>query len=152
MICAGAAGGIDPSVNIGDIVVATATVEHDYHLKFNARPLPSFNASVYHLELLRTLEPPSDAYRIHFGKIASGDEDVITRARARELREQTDALAVAWEGAGGARAAGFMKIPYLEIRGLTDVADNNSPVVFDENLKLVMPRIASLIAALRAKL
>ena len=39
-----------------------------------------------------------------------------------------------------------MGIPYLEIRGLTDVADNDAPIVFDENLKLIMPRIASLVA------
>ena len=79
----------------------------------------------------------SDSFKVHFGKVASGDEDIIERIRAQELNTLTGALAVAWEGAGGARASCFMGIPHLEIRGLTDIADNDAPIVFDENLKLI---------------
>jgi adenosylhomocysteine nucleosidase len=146
VICAGAAGGIAPSVSIGDIVIATSTVEHDYHVKFAKRPLPSFDGSPAHLQRMQRLTPLSHGFKVHFGKVASGDEDVIEHCRAQELHTLTGALAVAWEGAGGARASRFMGIPYLEIRGLTDVADNDAPIVFDENLKLIMPRIASLVA------
>jgi nucleoside phosphorylase len=89
-------------------------------------------------------------YEIHFGKIASGDEDIFERSGAEELHNHTNALAVAWEGAGGARATRFMGIPYLEIRGLTDVADNEAPVIFDENLKVIMPRIALVVASLQS--
>jgi nucleoside phosphorylase len=55
--------------------------------------------------------------------IASGDEDIVTIERAAELHTQTGAVAVAWEGAGVARACLFSQIPYLEIRGITDTAD-----------------------------
>jgi adenosylhomocysteine nucleosidase len=152
VICAGAAGGITHSVHIGDIVIATSTIEHDYNLKFAKRPLPSFDGSPTHLQQIQTLNTLADTFKIHFGKVASGDEDVIERIRARELYNLTDALAVAWEGAGGARASKFMKIPYIEIRGLTDVADNDAPIVFDENLKIIMPRIALLVAKLQTSL
>lgn len=102
------------------------------------------------IEKIKSLLPLSiNDFRIHFGIVASGDEDVIERARAEELHNLTNALAVAWEGAGGARAARFMGIPYLEIRGLTDVADSDAPIVFDENLKIIMPRIASLVVNLQ---
>ncbi|MCL4272095.1 MAG: 5'-methylthioadenosine/S-adenosylhomocysteine nucleosidase [Anaerolineales bacterium] len=150
VICAGAAGGIAHFINIGDIVVATSTVEHDYNLKFAKRPLPDFAGSSIHIEKIQSINSTlSNGFKIHFGKIASGDEDVIERPRAEELHNLTSALAVAWEGAGGARATQFMKIPYLEIRGLTDVADNEAPIIFDENLKVIMPRIASLVASLQ---
>jgi adenosylhomocysteine nucleosidase len=149
VICAGAAGGIAHSVNIGDLVIATSTVEHDYNLKFARRPLPDFAGSSLHIEKILSLGPSfPNGFKIHFGKVASGDEDVIEHSRAEELHHLTDALAVAWEGAGGARATRFMGIPYLEIRGLTDSADNDAPVIFDENLKIIMPRIASLIVNL----
>jgi adenosylhomocysteine nucleosidase len=151
VICAGAAGGIAHFINIGDIVIATATVEHDYNLKFAKRPLPDFAGSSIHIEKIHSLDSLfSNGFEIHFGKIASGDEDVIERSRAEELHDLTNALAVAWEGAGGARAARFMGIPYLEIRGLTDVADNEAPVIFDENLKVIMPRIALVVASLQS--
>jgi len=150
VICAGAAGGIAHQINIGDIVIATSTIEHDYNLKFAKRPLPDFAGSPLHIEKIKSLTTSSiNGFKIHFGKVASGDEDVIERSRAEELHNLTNALAVAWEGAGGARATRFMGIPYLEIRGLTDVADNDAPIVFDENLKIIMPRIASLVTILQ---
>ena len=150
VICAGAAGGIAHFIDIGDIVVATSTVEHDYNLKFAQRPLPDFAGSLIHIKKIQSLNPTlSNDFKIYFGKVASGDEDIIEHSRAEELHCLTSALAVAWEGAGGARATRFMGIPYLEIRGLTDVDDNEAPIVFDENLKVIMPRIAALVASLQ---
>ena len=151
VICAGAAGGIGDSVNIGDIVIATSTIEHDYQLKFAKRPLPNFEGSLFHIKQIESLNTWHHSFKIHFGGIASGDEDIVERGRAQELYGLTGALAVAWEGAGGARASRFMGIPYLEIRGLTDVADNDAPVVFDENLKVIMPRIAALVLELQTR-
>jgi adenosylhomocysteine nucleosidase len=42
VICAGAAGSLAPELSIGDVVVGTETVEHDYRLLFATRPLPRF--------------------------------------------------------------------------------------------------------------
>jgi adenosylhomocysteine nucleosidase len=44
VICAGGAGALADEVSIGDVVIATATVEHDYTNKFSQRPLPRFEA------------------------------------------------------------------------------------------------------------
>lgn len=55
------------------------------------------------------------------------------------------ALAVAWEGAGGARACVFSGLPFLEIRGITDSADHRAPVEFEQNLEKAMANIAILI-------
>jgi adenosylhomocysteine nucleosidase len=56
-----------------------------------------------------------------------------------------NALAVAWEGTGGARASAFSNVPYLEMRGATDSANHEAPVVFYVNLKIVMKNIAWLL-------
>jgi adenosylhomocysteine nucleosidase len=40
LICVGASGRLTNTVDIGDLVVATATVEHDYKERFNPEPLP----------------------------------------------------------------------------------------------------------------
>ena len=152
VICAGAAGGISRSAAVGDIVVATATIEHDYTGRFSKRPLPSFDGSLEHLRMLQSFDYSKNTFKIHFEKIASGDEDVIDPERAQELHDLTSAIAVAWEGAGGARASRFMKIPYLEIRGITDNADHDARNDFYKNLDLVMPRIASLVSVLQKNL
>src|SRR6185503_14970619 len=35
VICAGAAGALAPEVNVGDLIVVTTTIEHDYNNKFS---------------------------------------------------------------------------------------------------------------------
>src|SRR5215469_18239594 len=42
VICAGAAGSLAPDLSVGDVVVGTETVEHDYRQLFATRPLPRF--------------------------------------------------------------------------------------------------------------
>lgn len=64
-----------------------------------------------------------------------------------EIQEKTKALALAWEGAGGARAASFNNKLYLEIRGITDVADNDAPIDFKENLKQSMENVARFLCS-----
>ncbi len=82
---------------------------------------------------------------MHFGDVASGDEDIVSVDRARALRAATGAVAVAWEGAGGARACVFSQTPYLEMRGVTDQATVDAPAAFRQNLALAMRNIATVL-------
>jgi adenosylhomocysteine nucleosidase len=84
-------------------------------------------------------------FRMVFDAIASGDEDIIAADRRAALRAETGAAAVAWEGAGGARACAFLEIPWLEIRGITDSASEAAPGEFRANLALAMGNIAQMI-------
>ena len=145
VICAGAAGALAPEVEVGDLIVTTATVEHDYILKFVKRPNPQFAGDKKSIEQIRALNLADVDFKVHFGVMAGGDEDVIELVRGKELRELHNALAVAWEGVGGARACAFSEVPYLELRGATDTANHEAPVVFDTNLKIVMKNIAWLL-------
>lgn len=61
------------------------------------------------------------------------------------LHRLTGALAVAWEGAGGARACHFSGIPFVEIRGITDRADSDAASDFEANLGSAMGNVARLI-------
>jgi adenosylhomocysteine nucleosidase len=119
VICAGAAGILVNGVAVGDVVVATETVEHDIHNHFRPPRLPRFSGAPTMIESLKGVRPPRNTFTIHFGSIASGDEDVVAVERQEELRRRTGALAVAWEGAGGARACHFSGVPFVEIRGVT---------------------------------
>lgn len=142
VICAGACGSLVPAVKALDVVVAEDTVEHDFRLRFVKRPLPRFAADGATLARLRKISGP------HFGTIASGDEDVIDPARAAEIARATGALAVAWEGAGGARACLYLGVPFIEIRGVTDSCALSTREHFRENLKPAMGNVARLIRLL----
>lgn len=144
-VCAGAAGALSNSLQVGDIVVVTETVEHDYNLKFASRPLPRFAGEPQIIEALQGITQINLKFAIHFGTIASGDEDVVDVARGRELAALTDCIAVAWEGAGGARACKFNRIPYVEIRGVTDTANHQAAADFEVNLVTAMSNLAQVI-------
>jgi adenosylhomocysteine nucleosidase len=147
VICAGAAGGLADELAVGDVVVATTTVEHDYQNKFSARPTPQFDGNPAVIADLRRVAIASNSFQVRFGIVASGDEDVIDQARKEALHRATGALTVAWEGAGGARACAFSGVPYVEIRGVTDAANHAAPTDFETNLAVAMSNVATLITS-----
>jgi len=149
VICVGAAGALNPELAIGDVVVATATVEHDYTQRFRPHPLPRFPGDPTLLNQLRALPLDTLPFGVRAGIVASGDEDVIELERAAALRHATEACAVAWEGAGGARAAQFNGLPFLELRGITDTADHQAAADFARNLRQAMTHLAMLVVLWR---
>src|SRR5215470_17317377 len=145
VICAGAAGSLTRELSVGDVVVGTETVEHDYRLLFTTRPLPRFPGHGPSIDALRRLAHNINGFHVAFDVIASGDEDVVTSERAQAIRDQTGAACVAWEGSGAARAALFNGVGSLEIRAMTDAADREAPQWFDANLPFAMANLASLL-------
>jgi adenosylhomocysteine nucleosidase len=145
VICAGAAGALVDRLAVGDVVVATETVEHDIHNHFGPPRLPRFSGAATMIKSLRRVRLLRNAFTVHFGPIASGDEDIVTVERQDALRRRTGALAVAWEGAGGARACQFSAVPFVEMRGVTDVANSRAAADFRANLQTAMGNVATLI-------
>ncbi len=148
VICAGAAGKLNPKLNPLDIIAATQTIEHDYKNYFcSSKPSPQFPGDSILLTKLKNINKKLNT-SLFFGPIASGDEDVIDINRANQLYNQTKAYAVAWEGAGGARACQLMNKAFLELRGITDLSNQNAQHDFVKNLEAVMKTISELLIAL----
>lgn len=144
VICAGGAGRLDPRLMPLDVVAGEVTIEHDFRLRFIDRPLPRFPGDLGTLERLRHMNS-WNGFNVHIGPLASGDEDILDVDRAAQLRTATGAVAVAWEGAGGARAARLHGIPFIEIRAITDSADSEAPRAFTESVKHGMKNVAEVI-------
>ncbi|MCP4426720.1 MAG: 5'-methylthioadenosine/S-adenosylhomocysteine nucleosidase [Chloroflexi bacterium] len=145
VICAGAAGALADHLAIGDVIVAAETVEHDIRNNMGSPLVPRFSSDANALTELTQVASAINAFKIHFGPIASGDEDVVEDSRRIAVRQLTGALAVAWEGAGGARACKFSDTPFVEIRGITDGADSEAATNFAANLADIMENIATLL-------
>jgi adenosylhomocysteine nucleosidase len=148
VICAGAAGALVDSIAVGDVVIATETVEHDIRNRFGPPRLPRFRSAEHVLELCRHALQTEQAFRVHYGPIASGDEDVVEGERRAAIHAHTGAVVVAWEGAGGARASQFSDVPFIEIRGVTDSANSAAAVDFKLNVKWAMHNVARVVASL----
>jgi adenosylhomocysteine nucleosidase len=54
-------------------------------------------------------------------------------------------LAVAWEGAGGARACRFNDMPFIEVRWITDFVGPDAENDFFKNLEGLMGNLGELL-------
>jgi adenosylhomocysteine nucleosidase len=143
VVSAGAAGALDPNLRAGTVIVADEIVEHDYRLRFIQKPLPRFSC---HRDWVKRLaEIRVYGLSTIVGKIASGDEDVIDRERAEEVRRLTGAAAVTWESAGLARAGLAQNVPFVDVRVITDLADSKAPKDFMNHLQNGMASIGRLL-------
>ena len=155
VVCAGTCGRLDGTLSVGDVVVGTQTVEHDFNrgMALIKLPLPTFEGDAGLIEGLRDVaEQGALPYKLRFGGIASGDEGVASERRVRELIESTGAIVVAWEGAGGARAAQLSGLPFLEIRGISDSAGENAFEEFWTNIPIAIRSVATVVREIPALL
>lgn len=143
--CAGAAGALDDRLSIGDVVIGTKTIEYDIHNKFGPPLLPQFSSAASVVENLKRIQVGDNSFKIYIGAIASGDEDIVEISRRREVRVLTGALANGWEGAGGARASYFSNVPFVEIRGISDEANETAAEDFEKNLRTTMRNVAIVV-------
>ncbi len=150
VVCAGVAGALTDSTRVGDVVVGTNTREHDFYSEVLRRVPPRFDGSGAHLTRLAGALEGELPFGVHFAPIASGDEGISDRVRREEIHGRTDALAVAFEGAGGARAALFSGVPFLEVRGISDMAEGDILTEIEANLPGVMQNVAAVVARLAA--
>ena len=145
LVVAGAAGALHPTLQAGDVVIGTESVEHDYKLRFHGIGPPPRHAASEALRAEILGQQPEHAFRVHSGPIAGGDEDIVDADRARELHRETGALCVAWEGPGGARAAAFSGVPFVEVRAVTDAADGGAAESYRVHLVEAVGHIARVL-------
>lgn len=162
LLFTGVAGGLGPSVQVGDVVVAEDFVQHD----MDASPLfPRFEVPLYgrarfacDAALTRLLLQASERgvrhiapkARVHHGLIASGDRFVSgsdeARALARRLEEGGHpALAVEMEGAAVAQVCHDFGVPFVAMRTISDRADDTAHVDFPQFIRDVARHYALAI-------
>jgi adenosylhomocysteine nucleosidase len=175
VVVCGVAGGIDPELAIGDVVIADRLIQHDYgHLTNqgirNFRPgiAPIGEARdriAFDLppELLMRVAgvvkdirlpplPPDLGIavrrppRIAFGPIVSGDQFINSELVRQRLQRDHAALAVEMEGAAVAQATELIGIPCIVIRSLSDLAGAESHLDFPRFLRAVAPSAAEVVA------
>lgn len=157
LVFTGVAGAADPSLGIGDVVIADELVHHD----LDARPL----IARFEVPLLDIVEIPTDpslrraaaaaaeivlrddlprmvpsedrerfgigSPRTHRGLVASGDRFIADAEEIAALRRDLPGLlAVEMEGAAAAQVCHEHDVPMVVLRTISDRADHSAPVDF----------------------
>jgi adenosylhomocysteine nucleosidase len=173
LVFSGVAGGLDPSLHIGDLVIADRAIQHDCGVieddalqPYQAGHVPFFNPTDqlgYHVEpallerIKRRLEglsfPPlaaeaggaGAAAQIAFGPVLAGDQYIHCETARERLHRTFDAKAVAMEGGAMAQVAERFGLPWLEIRALSDLAGVDSRFDFARFVEEVAARSATVL-------
>lgn len=172
IVFTGVAGSGDPSIRVGDVVVAESLVQHDMDASplfprhevpltgqthfLSDRPLAlqlGHAAQVFlDTEFAQVIDAAERAVfalqapRLHRGLIASGDQFVNGRERIQALGEALPGLlAVEMEGAAVAQVCFELGIPFGVIRTISDNANENAATDFMRFVKSVAARYAFYI-------
>ncbi len=139
VINSGSAGGIGQGLKVGDIVISTQTAYHDVDVTpagYKIGQLPDcpqiFQASPTLVDGISKAAKKSGLLT-HQGLIVSGDQFIADKKKIAIIKKNfPDALACEMEGAAVGQVAYMKKTPYVVIRAMSDVGDENANQSFDE--------------------
>lgn len=160
VINTGSAGGFDPELNVGDIVISTELRHHDVDVTaFGYEPgqVPRLPAAFSaHPALINAAEQCIASLgfcKTKKGLITTGDVFMCDPERIAKTRATFPAmLAVEMEGAAIAQACYQLNTPFVVIRSLSDIAGKESPTSFDAYLEVASRNSSAMVMALLPKL
>lgn len=138
IISSGCAGGADPSLNVGDVVVAMETTYHDAYCGDNCA-YGQIMSMPKRYELADKLiaivqQFGSDCHAITMGLTVSGDWFVDSREKMREIMQHfPEAKAVDMESCSIAQVCYTFGVPFVSFRIISDVPlkDHKAEMYFD---------------------
>lgn len=150
----GVAGGIAKNLKVGDIIISTSLVQHDFDITAFDHPkgyIPNIGNTIpIDNNLLNTTKTILDTNTVAYkeGVIASGDIFCTKESMATKINTQFNALCVEMEGASIAQTAYLSKTPCLVIRSISDCPDNHNKVTYEEFLETSSKKVAQIMYAI----
>lgn len=151
LINVGAAGATDTNLKIGDVVISTGLVQHDFDVTAFGRE-KGFISEVGKIfeadsKLVEKCEKVITSLGLNYEKgiIASGDRFICNKNEKAEIKDEFDAICVEMEGAAIAHVCKLCNIPFLVIRSISDELSGDAKVDFEEFLEIASRKCAAVI-------
>lgn len=152
VINTGSAGGIGDSLAVEDLVISRELSYNDadaraFGYDFGQIPqMPSrYTSDQYLVELFKQAAIRKN-WDIKEGLIVTGDSFISDHKKVSEIREQfSDVLVTEMEGAAIAQTCYQFDIPFVVIRAVSDVSDEEASLSFDEFIEKVGKKSAETV-------
>lgn len=161
LINTGVAGGLYKDINVGDIVISSDALHHDFDvsgLGYKRGEIPQMPVSVFRADT-ELVEMAKEACEIvnpeiqcFVGRVVTGDQFISDNARKKELVEVFNGCCAEMEGAAMAQVAVLNNIPFVIIRAISDKADDSAPVAYDTFEEQAIVHTVKLLAAMFLKM
>ena len=154
IINTGSAGALAEGIAVGDVVIADKLVYHDVDVtafgyaygQMAGQPLYFESDKNFITRIQTNLSQLDQTW--HLGLIATGDSFIAGDDKITEIKSHfPDVLAVEMEGAAIAQAAHSLDLPFLVIRAMSDNANHEANVTFDEFIIEAGRRSAQVLLA-----
>lgn len=161
LINTGVAGSLDAAIDIGDIVISTAAVQHDMDATAFGDPLgqvPQMDTFLFPADeqLVKKAKEVNEKVNpdIHTftGIVASGDQFIASKEAKDRIVTNFHALCAEMEGAAIAHAAYLNKVSCVIIRAISDKADNSAVMDYPEFEKRAIKQNVRLVTELVAEI
>ncbi|MDR0948834.1 MAG: 5'-methylthioadenosine/adenosylhomocysteine nucleosidase [Lachnospiraceae bacterium] len=161
IINTGAAGSLNPSLNIGDVLISKDVVYHDVDVRmlgYDLGQVPqldtwSFTADAALMNLaIQTCRDVFPNTPVTTGRVLSGDQFICEDAVKNRLLTTFQGDCTEMEGASIAHGAYLNEIPFLIIRSISDKADGSDFMDYAEFERAAGERSAQLVIALIKRL
>ena len=147
VINAGIAGGMDSSIKVCDIVVSNEVLPHDLDLHFLKDYPPYCGIFKADEKLIETAVNicTKQGVKSFVGRIVSGEAFITDTAVKNGIKEKFDPFAVDMESAAVGHCAYLNEVPFVSVRCISDNADDEGAMSFDEFEKIAAKRVADVV-------
>ena len=154
IINTGSAGALAEGIAVGDVVIADKLVYHDVDVtafgyaygQMAGQPLYFESDKKFITRIQTILSQLEQTW--HLGLIATGDSFIAGDDKIASIKSHfPDVLAVEMEGAAIAQAAQALGLPFLVIRAMSDNANHEASISFDEFIIEAGRRSAQVLLA-----
>lgn len=141
LLFSGVAGGINPKLKIGDLIIADKLCQHDLDITAFGHPngfVPGGSVFVETSKELRQVAfdvAHENMIPVLEGTIATGDQFVHSSDQKDFIETTFKADALEMEGASVAVVCDALNVPFFILRAISDTADMDAGFDFDEFLK-----------------
>ena len=153
----GSAGGFDPELHIGDVVISSEVRHHDVDVTgfgYEIGQVPRLPAGFTADERLKAIARAAigelpDGIQCKEGLICTGDQFMCDPERiAKARRDFPTMAAVEMEAAAIAQVCHQFGTPFVVTRSLSDIAGKESPASFDEYLVIAARHSSAIVLAM----
>ena len=157
LLFTGVAGGLQ-ELKVGDLIAATATVQHDVDITAFGYPYGKIPISEVQIETSKDLLSKAQLVAkeleldLQTGVIATGDQFVHSTERKDFVIREFAAKAIEMEGGSVNLVCKEFGVPSLILRSISDTADGDAPDNFDEFAMMAAQRSADFVINLINKI